>query len=760
MANDPIKVLLIEDNLGDARLLREILVEVKSIRFDLVHVDRLEQSIFQLQHDTFDVILLDLSLPDSQGLETLSHIKDEGAAIPIVVLTGLDDEILAIKAVQSGAQDYLIKGRVTGDMLARAIRYAIERKRVQEELRQQRDFLDAVVETASEGIAVSDERGRFIIYNSRLQDITGYSQTEAQQFDFLSQISPNSGLSAQAMTAFQNAFQGQEIDNQEWEIVRKGGERRNILVSTRVLSYNNRSWLLSMIRDISDRRRAEQKIREQAALIDIATDAILVQDLESRILFWSKGAERLYGWTAGEAIGHHTERLLDQGNYPEYDLIKSTLLRDGEWQGELHHVTRHGQDLVIESRWTLMPDEVGSSRSILVVNTDITERKQLEAQFLRAQRMESLGILASGIAHDLNNVMTPILAASQLLQMKLTDDKSQQLLTMQEENIKRGAGLIRQVLSFARGIDGKFTLLQIRHLIGEIRQIVLQTFPKSISLRTDTPNDLWMVSADPTQLHQVLINLCVNARDAMPYGGVLTISAQNISLDEAYTRMHIDAKVGDYVMIRVSDTGMGIPFDIQDRIFEPFFTTKEVGKGTGLGLSTAVGIIRSHKGFIQVYSEIERGTEFRVYLPAVAIAQPQINQTIRSKLPPGHGELVLVVDDEKSVCDITKTLLETHGYRVITAQDGIEALSVYTQNQNDINAVLVDMMMPNADGPTTIRSLQAINPKVKIVAVSGLSSNRASAESAGTSVKAFLPKPYTAETLLITLHKILPAPTL
>ncbi|HHP7244703.1 MAG TPA: response regulator [Elainellaceae cyanobacterium] len=759
MPNDRIKVLLVEDNLGDARLLREILVEVESIQFDLVHVDRLEQSIFQLRHDTFDVILLDLSLPDSQGLETLSHIKDEEATIPIVVLTGLDDEILAIKAVQSGAQDYLIKGRVTGDMLARAIRYAIERKRVQEELRQQRDFLDAVVETASEGIAVSDERGQFIIYNSRLQDITGYSQTEAQQFDFLSQLSPNSGLSAQAMTVFQDAFQGKEINNQEWEIVRKGGERRSILVSTRVLSYDSRSWLLSMIRDISDRRRAEQKIREQAALIDIATDAILVQDLESRILFWSKGAERLYGWTVDEAIGQHTDRLLQQGNYPEYAQIESTL-RDGEWQGELHHVTRQGHDVVIESRWTLMLDEAGAPRSVLVVNTDITERKQLEAQFLRAQRMESLGILASGIAHDLNNVMTPILAASQLLQMKLPDEKSQQLLTMQEENIKRGAGLIRQVLSFARGIDGKFTLLQIRHLLGEIRQIVIQTFPKSISLRTDAPPDLWMVSADPTQLHQVLINLCVNARDAMPYGGVLTISAQNITLDEAYTRMHLDANVGDYVMIRVADTGMGIPFDIQDRIFEPFFTTKEIGKGTGLGLSTAVGIIRSHHGFIQVYSEVDRGTEFRVYLPAVAIAQPQMSQTIRSKLPPGHGELVLVVDDEKSVCDITKTLLETHGYRVITAQDGIEALSVYTQNQSDINAVLVDMMMPNADGPTTIRSLQAINPRVKIVAVSGLSSNRSSAESAGTSVKAFLPKPYTAETLLKTLHDVLPASTL
>jgi PAS domain S-box-containing protein len=756
MAEPIIKILLVEDNPGDARLLQEHLADVTSVQFELTHAEQLQYSLQLLQQTTFDVILLDLSLPDSSGLDTLAQVRDYAPTLPILVLTGLDDERLAVRAVQKGAQDYCIKGQITGDLMSRAIRYAIERKRAQEELRQQRDFLDAVVETASEGIAVSTEDGNFIIYNSQLQEITGYSQDEAQQPDFLSRLYPDPSQAAQVRTTIQRAFEGQELRNQEWEITRKDGKPRRILMSARVLAYNNRSWLLSTVRDISDRRQAEQKIREQAALIDIATDAILVQDLSSHILFWSRGAERLYGWTSEQAVGQNADRLFQQHLSPDDIDVQPIVLNRGQWQGELQHKTRNGQEIVVESRWTLMPDQAGKPRSILVVNTDITQRKQLEAQFLRAQRMESLGILASGIAHDLNNVMTPILAVSQLLQMKLTDEKSQQLLTMQEDNIKRGASLIRQVLSFARGLDGKFTVLQIGHVIAEIRQIVVQTFPKSIHVQLSIANDLWMVRADPSQLHQVLINLCVNARDAMLSGGTLVIGAENTIIDQSYSSIHLDAKPGNYVMIRVADTGTGIPSTILDRIFEPFFTTKEVGKGTGLGLSTAVGIIRSHNGFIHVYSEMGRGTEFRVYLPATIV--PPIETASGNGLSVskhGDGELVLIVDDEAAVCEVTQTLLETHGYQVMTAHDGIEAIALYTRHFHEIDVIVIDMMMPNADGPTTIRRLHAINPEVKVIAISGLASNRSLAEESGIGVQAFLSKPYSTQILLDTLQQIL-----
>jgi signal transduction histidine kinase len=424
----------------------------------------------------------------------------------------------------------------------------------------------------------------------------------------------------------------------------------------------------------------------------------------------------------------------------------------GEWSGELSKVTKSGKKIIVESRWTLMRDRLGQPKSILCVDTDITEKKQLAAQFLRAQRLESIGTLASGIAHDLNNVLAPILMTAQLLQMKTADERSQHLLKTLESNAKRGAALIKQVLSFARGVEGKHTTLQLRHSIAEIKQITKQTFPKSIEISTDIPSNLWSVTGDATQLDQVLMNLCVNARDAMPNGGSLRITAENISIDENYARMHLEAKVGAYIVITVADTGMGMPLEIRERIFEPFFTTKELGKGTGLGLSTVVGIVKSHGGFVNVYSELGRGTQFQVYLPAVETMETQAVGELEPGL--GNGELILVVDDEAAIRESTKTSLETYNYKVMTASDGIEAIAVYVQHRAQISLVVIDLRMPTMDGPTTIRTLQKLNPQVKIVAVSGLASNTQVA-SVGNGVKAFLSKPYTTQELLKNIDELL-----
>ncbi|NJL21612.1 MAG: response regulator, partial [Leptolyngbyaceae cyanobacterium SM1_3_5] len=362
--------------------------------------------------------------------------------------------------------------------------------------------------------------------------------------------------------------------------------------------------------------------------------------------------------------------------------------------------------------------------------------------------------LASGIAHDLNNILTPILATAQLLKMQLpnADDRTRRMLDIVETNTKRGAALVKQVLSFARGVEGKQTLLQIKHLIREIQQIAQETFPKSIEIHTDIPGDLWTVTGNATQLHQVLMNLCVNARDAMPNGGILSIHAENFVVDEAEARMNLDAKVGSYIVVSLSDTGIGIPPEIVDRIFEPFFTTKEVGKGTGLGLSTAIGIVKSHGGFIQVKSVIHEGTTFKIFLPAVnRVESAEIRA---SKIPLGQGELILVVDDEASICEISQTALETYSYRALVARDGVAAIALYVQHQSDISAVLVDIMMPIMDGITLIRTLRRINPDVKIIAMSGLaSSNQLAAETLG--IQTFLSKPYTAQELVKTVHEVL-----
>lgn len=509
------------------------------------------------------------------------------------------------------------------------------------------------------------------------------------------------------------------------------------------------------IRYAIERKQSEQKIREQAALLDIATDAIFVQDLENRILFWNKGAEHLYGFSVTEALNQNVNQLLNQQTEETLVEIEQELTANGEWQGELHQFTKDGQKIIVQSRWTLVQDQQKKPKSILVVNTDITEKKQLESQFLRTQRMESLGTLAGGIAHDLNNVLAPILMAVQLLQLKLLDEQSQEWLEILETNVKRGANLVKQVLSFARGYEGDRATLQIRHIIAEIKQIAKETFPKSIEIYTDISSELWTVSGDATQLHQILLNLCVNARDAMPNGGQISITAENIYIDESYARINIDAKVGYYVVITVADVGTGIKSEIIDKIFDPFFTTKELGKGTGLGLSTAIGIIKSHSGFIKVYSEIGKGTQFKVFLPAVEVSEAVREQHQQSDLRSGQGELILVVDDEESICQVTKLSLEVGGYQVITAKDGIEAITLYAEHKEKISLVVADMMMPSMDGSLTIRTLQKINPNVRIIAVSGLESNSKVAEEAGSSVKSFLLKPYSGQELLKTVHDVM-----
>jgi PAS domain S-box-containing protein len=522
-------------------------------------------------------------------------------------------------------------------------------------------------------------------------------------------------------------------------------------------SQLNAPLLERSVRYAIERKQTEQKIREQAALLDVATDAIFVRDLEDRILFWNRSAECLYGCRAQEAIGRKTGELWQEKNLSLLPDSLKIVMKNGSWEGELLQRTNCGREIIIESRWTLVPRFGNKIPSILVVNTDITQKKQLESQFLRAQRLESIGILASGIAHDLNNVLSPILISAQLLEQQMRDERSRQLLPILINNARRGASLVKQVLSFTRGLEGdessglrQHTPMQLKHLIHEIQHIIKETFPKNIEFFTQIPSDLWTVFGDATQLHQVLMNLCVNARDAMPRGGTLKISGENFFVDENYAQMHLEAKVGAYSVISVADTGIGIPPNILDRIFEPFFTTKELGHGTGLGLSTVLGIIKSHGGFITVHSEEQKGSQFKVYLPAQNTTVMMEASEVCSPL--GNQELLLVIDDEPAIRDITKASLENHNYQVITASDGIEAIALYVEHQEQISVVLTDMLMPSLDGLTTIRTLQKINPDVKIIAVSGLAASDKVNAAYAMGVKAFLCKPFTANQLLQTIN--------
>lgn len=508
--------------------------------------------------------------------------------------------------------------------------------------------------------------------------------------------------------------------------------------------------------ELIKQQQAEQKIREQADLLDVATDAIFVRNLENyQILFWNRGAERMYGWTAAEAVGQNADYLLyDEDNLDQIAAALTTTINCGAWQGELTKVTKAGKELIVSSRWTLARDRRGKAQFILTVDTDITEQKQLAAQFLRAQRLESLGTLAGGIAHDMNNILTPIIMTAQLLRLKYPnfDDRTQRHISILEESAKRGSDLVKQILAFARGgVEGSRSSLQVAHILAEIRRIIKSTFPKSIEIYCDIPQqELWTVSADATQLHQVFMNLCVNARDAMPEGGTLSLVAENVEIDENYAQMCLDAKVGAYVMFSITDTGMGIAPEVLERMFEPFFTTKEIGKGTGLGLSTSIGIIKSHDGFINVYSELGAGSQFKVYLPAEQ--KTVVQQAEEVELLPGHGELILVVDDEATILEIVKNSLSAYNYTVITANNGSEAIATYTKYQGKIQAVLLDLMMPGISSLTAISTLHQIDPLARIIATSGLAANEMAISS---HIQGFLLKPYTMPNLLTTLNKVL-----
>jgi signal transduction histidine kinase/CheY-like chemotaxis protein len=426
-----------------------------------------------------------------------------------------------------------------------------------------------------------------------------------------------------------------------------------------------------------------------------------------------------------------------------------------EWRGEFRLHSKLEKLLVLEMSATIIRNDSGRPTARLYIGTDVTAKKNMEEQFLRVQRLDSIGMLASGIAHDLNNVLAPIFLAAPMLREHVTNPVDLRMIATLEKSAERGAGLVRQILSFAHGVSGQLQLLQVKHLVKDTASVINQTFPKNIRLEDSVAANLWPILGNATQIHQVLLNLSVNARDAMPAGGKLILRAENCVLDDIAAKAIPGASSGTWVVLHVEDSGSGMTPEVIERIWEPFYTTKDPGKGTGLGLSTVRGIVENHKGFIHLKSKPGWGTLFRVYLPAANVEEK--TGTTSSAHPfaaRGNGELILIVDDEAQIRDITAAILSHHGYRVMIAADGTEAVALFAPRSEEVSILITDLSMPNLDGASLANVARRLNPNIKILAMSGLASgglNNEMRRFAG----AFLVKPFKAQALLSTVNDLL-----
>ncbi len=546
---------------------------------------------------------------------------------------------------------------------------------------------------------------------------------------------------------------------ENYELPVRAADGQTVWMSISLSTFPAEGLVEGVMVDITEKRAAAEQIREQAELLDKTSDAIFVLDLTAHVQYWNKAAEQQYGWPSHEVMRRHvTDYLFPSTLANEFQKAISAVRERGEWRGELEISSRYKNAIIAECRFTLVRDDQGHPRAILCLNSDITERKQLETQMLRAQRMESIGTLAGGIAHDLNNILAPIVVSIDILKRTVVDTLGKKTLTAIESSARRGADMVKQVLTFARGIQGERVTMRMEHVIAEVVRLIEETFPRSIEVHNEVPRKLWPIVGDATQIHQVFMNLCVNARDAMESGGVLTLRAQNAVISEEFARGHLGVTPGPYVHFQVTDTGSGIPETIREKIFEPFFTTKEVGKGTGLGLSTTLGIVKSHGGFLTLDTATGRGTTFHIYFPADVADETRPIESSTEALRDGNDELILIVDDERALRDVAASTLETYRYRTIVAEDGARALEIYRERRDEIRLVVTDIMMPRVGGAELVREIHALEPHARIVIMTGMQIPDDIQIDDFQKVDGVLRKPFTAEDLVRTVQEALLAP--
>lgn len=755
-------ILHLEDNENDHLLTAELLREY-GLKCEFSIARNHAEFARELSRKKFDLIISDFSLPSYDGLSALSLAQELHPETPFIFFSGTIGEEVAVESLKNGATDYVLKQRPKRLVAAvrRALINAAERARLKKaeiSLQQSEERFRIVARATNDVIWEWDiQTGRFYVSeNFRSAFGHDYGQKGLSADDFFSLLHADD--KTRVVTGISTLLaSGGSVWWSEHRLCRADGSYAHVLDRASIVYDSNRkpARMVGVTMDISERKLAEQKILEQAQLLEKAHDAIIVLGEDRLVSYWNSGAEKIYGWTAREAIGKSMTDLAFKGTtMPQLDQAIEAVETSGEWLGEMQEFTKDGRNVIIRSRCNTVRDENGNPKAWLIIGTDITERKQMEEQFIRAQRLESLGLLVSGIAHDLNNCLAPVTIGITMLRDEVLSDEARGLLDMMETTTRRSVEMIRQVLTFARGGGTVRTTLQIGPLARELIKILTDTFPKNITCRLEVEPDAWPISAISTQLHQVLMNLCINARDAMPEGGKITLSVTNVQLDSQALEHQPTVTPGKFLCLNVTDTGAGIPPENLHKIFQPFFTTKAPGKGTGLGLASSQAIIRNHGGFMDVESAPGRGTTFKVFLPAgTSVVKPAAADS-NAALPAGKGERILIVDDEATVLAIERTTLENFGYRVSTAANGVEAVSRIKSEPDVFDLVITDLAMPLMNGWELIAELRKIKPGIKILTATG-SLDKWPDLKESFNMTAVISKPFTAEKLLQAVHHLL-----
>jgi PAS domain S-box-containing protein len=752
-ATEAATILVVDDDIAVAKLER---LQLERDGYRVYVAATAEDVLTQLSARRIDLLLLDVRLANGvNGLDVYAQVRAAGFDVPAILVTGLHDEEALIRALRVGVRDVVPKIASFIDLLPGAVEKALNQIRLERRLADSEARLASIIGSAIDAILVADADLKVSLMNAaaekmfrcRTGDAVGRPLGDFLPAELLATLPAPGGSSVTPLP---------RVLREPHYGCRANGQRFPLEASLSRGEAGGRTFLTAVVRDITERERAAAKIREQAALLDQANDAIFVRDTEGRIVYWNQGAERLYGWSSAEATGGGLKGTLEAASFLAFQAAHQTA--SGEWSGEIQHVRKDREAVIVLSRWSILRAADGRRKGTLVIDSDATERKRLETQYLHAQKMETVGTLAGGVAHDFNNLLTVILASAELLLTRpdLGAEECSDLIAGIHRAGERGAGLVRQLLTFSRQQAASPRVLDLNQVVREAERMLRRLIGVEAELVTRLDPDLGYVRVDAGQIEQVIVNLVVNARDAMSRGGRVTIETRNVK-DVPPTTVRPGSLEGDCVLITVTDTGQGMDAATRSRAFEPFFTTKEVGVGTGLGLATVHGIVQQAGGAVEIVSQVGVGTTVEVYLPRSRGPAPT-DSALRSVELPQGTETILVAEDDADVRATIALTLRSYGYTVMEAAGGLEAQETAAAFHLPIHLLITDVIMPHMRGPELAERLRQVRPELKVLFLSGYTRLGALGNRTASPPATFLQKPFTRAALAQRVRRLLDTP--